>query len=582
MNANAREKEQIARRNRRIMIVGAVFTVCFMVIGLKAAYLQVIAENDLSRRASSEYCRAVENRGKRGTIYDVKSREMVVSTDVVNVGIHPRQIDRPKETAVAIDDVIAVDTGALSAKLATDKAFVWVKRNVAPDKADALAKAVPNGLEIMHNYCRVYPNKTLAAQVLGFSGVDGKGLEGLEYYYDDYLKGDVGEQTIIRDALGRIFHRTAAASPQTHGKDLVLTLDANIQYIAEKALEDAVLKYRAKSGMAVVMTPDTGAIRAIANYPTFNPNNFGVFPRNSWRNRAITDSLEPGSTMKVFLAAAALASGQCTPQTVVDCENGQFQVATDTINDTHPYELLTLHEVIKYSSNIGAAKIADRIGPEVLYETLRSFGFGEKTGIDSPGEAAGTLRHWQSWRKIDHATIAFGQGVSVSAVQLISAVSAIANDGVLMKPRIVEAVKNPDGSVLERFEPEVRRRAIDPAIARQVKAMMHSVTAEDATGPKAVPDGYSVCGKTGTAQIINADGTYRNCDYNALFVGFAPAESPELAVLVVVEAPHGNHYGGIVAAPAFREIIRESFNYMDVAPTRTQQTAEKEGGEPPA
>ncbi|MGM0452149.1 MAG: peptidoglycan D,D-transpeptidase FtsI family protein [Thermodesulfobacteriota bacterium] len=582
MNTNAREKQQIANRNRRITIVGVVFTFCFMVIGLKAAYLQVIAENDLSQRASSEYCRAVENRGKRGTIYDVKSREMVVSTDVISVGAHPEQIQNPKKTARAIGEIIAVETGALADRLASDKTFVWVKRDVAPDKADPLSRAVPDGLEIMDSFCRVYPNKTLAGQVLGFAGVDGNGLEGLEYYYDDYLKGGRGEQTIIKDALGRIFQRSAAQSPPTRGKNVVLTLDANIQYIAENALEKAVFKYRAKSAMAVVMVPDTGAIRAIAHYPAFNPNNYSLSPRNAWRNRVITNSFEPGSTMKVFTAAAALASGQCRPQTVVDCEDGQYKVAANTIHDPHPHELLTLHEVIKYSSNIGAAKIADRIGPQILYDTLRNFGFGEKTGIDFPGEAAGRLRHWQSWRKIDHATIAFGQGVSVSAVQLITALSAIANDGVLMKPRIVRAVKNPDGSTLKRFAPEVRRQATSPAIAEKVRIMMRSVTDADGTGPQAAPAGYSVCGKTGTAQIINSDGTYQNCDYNALFMGFAPARAPELAVLVVVKAPHGSHYGGVVAAPAFREIIRESFNYMDVSPVESPQTATEKGGDLPA
>ncbi len=566
MNHTAQENQRIARRNRRILIAGIGFTLCYLVIGLKAVYLQVFADDGLSQRASSEYCRAVESRGKRGTIYDVKSRELVVSTKVVNIGAHPRQIENPGEIAAAVSQVLTVDRQALEKRLALDKSFVWIKRNESPDKAKALSRVVSKGLDFTDSFSRIYPNKSLSAQVLGFSGTDAHGLEGLEYYYDEYLKGDTWKQTVIKDALGRIFQQTKVRTPEMEGKNLILTIDANIQFIAEQALKKAVLKYNAKSGMAVVMRPDTGAIRALAHYPTFNPNAFGQFPRETWRNRAITDPFEPGSTMKVFLAAAALDSGICTPGTQIDCENGKYRIGSNVIHDTHPYEWLTLHDIVKYSSNIGAAKIAEMIGPKALYDTLGKFGFGEKTGIDCPGESAGTLRHYESWRAIDHATISFGQGVSVSAVQLLTAVSAIANHGVLMQPRMVKAITNPDGSILQQFEPKIIRQAINPETAEQLKIMMRAVTEPDGTGPQAVPDGYPVCGKTGTAQIINSNGTYLNCEYNAAFVGFAPFESPKLAVLVMVEGPKGNHYGGIVAAPAFREIVRETFNYLDVPP----------------
>ncbi|MBS3731477.1 MAG: penicillin-binding protein 2, partial [Desulfobacterales bacterium] len=385
----------------------------------------------------------------------------------------------------------------------------------------------------------------------------------------------------VKDALGRIFQRSGPEKPAEEGKNLVLTLDANIQYITEEALKKSVLKFNAESGMALVMKPQTGAIRAIAHYPEFNPNAFTRFPRQNWRNRAITDSFEPGSTFKIFLAAAALESGLYTPETIVDCENGRYSIYGRVIKDTHPYDELTLTEVIKYSSNIGAVKIAEAIGPKTLYDNLRDFGFGEKTGIDCPGETAGRLRHYRNWRGIDNATIAFGQGVSVSAVQLLSAVSAIANHGVLMKPRIAKAVTNPDGSIAESFEPEMMRRVISADTADQLKEMMRAVTRPDGTGRHAAPEGYAACGKTGTAQILNHQGTYKNSEYNALFAGFAPAESPELAALVIVRAPKVNHYGGKVAGSAFAEIIRESFNYMNIAPTVARNSGnrgdEKEG-----
>ncbi|MCF8024430.1 MAG: penicillin-binding protein 2, partial [Desulfobacteraceae bacterium] len=245
----------------------------------------------------------------------------------------------------------------------------------------------------------------------------------------------------------------------------------------------------------------------------------------------------------------------------------------------HPYEELSLRDTIKYSSNIGAVKVAQSIGPKTLYDTLNDFGFGDKTGIDCPGETAGRLRHYRNWRTIDNATIAFGQGITVSAIQLITAVSAIANNGVLMKPRIAKAVTNPDGSIHKSFEPEKVRRVVSPQTAKQIKDMMYAVTEPGGTGSRAVPEGYRVCGKTGTAQILNSSGTYENSEFNAVFAGFAPVKSPELAVLVVVRAPKVSHYGGEVAAPAFAEIIRESFNYMDINPVVAEKGDAAEGGE---
>ncbi len=578
-----REKEEkaISRRNRRMLVVGCVFTLFFLVIAFKAIYLQVFEDTRLSREASGEYSRSVKLREKRGTIYDANSRELAVSTSVMAVGAHPDRINQPARAAAVMAEELNLDKSGLTEKLRSDASFVWIRRDVSPEKARGLDRRIDQGLELVDTYSRVYPHKSLGAQVIGFSGVDGHGLEGVEYYYDTRLKGDPRQWTIVKDALGRIFQRSSPEQASEEGKNLVLTLDANIQYITEEALKKSVLRFNAESGMALVMEPQTGAIRAVAHYPGFNPNAFTRFPRQNWRNRAITDSFEPGSTFKIFLAAAALESGLYTPDTIVDCENGRYSSYGRVIQDTHPYDELTLTEVIKYSSNIGAVKIAEAIGPKTFYDTLRDFGFGEKTGIDCPGETAGRLRHYRNWRGIDNATIAFGQGVSVSAVQLLSAVSAIANHGVLMKPRVAKAVTNPGGGIVESFEPERVRRVISGDVAAQLKEMMQAVTESGGTGELASPEGYKVCGKTGTAQILNDQGTYKNSEYNALFAGFAPAESPELAALVVVRAPKVNHYGGKVAGSAFAEIIRESFNYMNIAPTVARNSGnrsdEKEG-----
>ncbi|MFW5908085.1 MAG: peptidoglycan D,D-transpeptidase FtsI family protein [Desulfosalsimonas sp.] len=580
MNGSEKEKKRIVRRNRRIVFFACFLVLCYLVVAAKAFHIQVFQDERLSQRASGEYSRRIEMREKRGTIYDANSKELAVSTGVVSIGARPNRIQDKTEAAAVLSKNLDLKRERVLGKLNSGKPFVWIQRDVSPARADTLNREVGGSLELVNTYSRVYPYKDLAAQVLGFSGVDGNGLEGIEYYYDDYLRGDVRQWTVVKDALGRIFQRSGPAEQDGEGKNLFLTIDANIQYTAEEALKKSVLKFNADSGIAVAMEPKTGAVRAIAHYPSFNPNAFARFPKETWRNRAVTDEFEPGSTLKIFLAAAAMESGLYGPNTMVDCENGVYATDNFTISDTRQHEELSLREVIKYSSNIGAVKIARAIGPKTLYDNLSDFGFGEKTGIGLPGEPPGRLRHYRNWREVDNATIAFGQGITTSAVQLTAAVSAIANQGVLMKPRIVEKVTNPDGSLHKRFEPEELRRVVSSDTVEKLKYIMRAVTEPDGTGAQAALEGYKVCGKTGTAQILNSRGTYEESEYNAVFAGFAPADSPELAVLVVVRNPKVGHYGGMVAGPAFAEIVSESFNYMDIPPVVAEQgeiKREKEG-----
>jgi len=322
MNWTATGKDRIKRRNRRILVIGWVFSVLYLIIGVKAFYVQIIQDAALSKQASGEYKKAIKSKGRRGTIYDVNMKELVVSTGVISVGAHPKAMAHPDSLAARIAGPLDVSKQTVQSRLSRDTAFVWVDREASPLQAEALKNQDISGLEFIPGFCRVYPNKRLAAQVLGFAGVDGTGLEGLEYSYDDYLRGSQRQWTIVKDALGRIFHREAEARPDYAGKNLILTIDSNIQFIAERAVQAAVEEYGAKSGMAVVMVPQTGAIRAIAHYPSFDPNSFGEYSQDRWRNRAITDPFEPGSVMKVFLAAAALESGICSRYTMIDCENG--------------------------------------------------------------------------------------------------------------------------------------------------------------------------------------------------------------------------------------------------------------------
>ncbi|MFW6334200.1 MAG: peptidoglycan D,D-transpeptidase FtsI family protein [Desulfosalsimonas sp.] len=580
MKNGGKGKKQGFGTGRRILVICCFLALCYLVIGARAVYLQVFEGPSLSERASGEYSRRIEMRDKRGTVYDTNLRELAVSTGVVSIGAHPRRISNPRRVSAVVAEKLDLDKNRVLEKLSSERPFVWIHRQASPERAEEVKQEVGAGLELVNTYSRVYPNRELAAQVLGFSGIDGNGLEGVEYYYDQHLKGDMRQWTVVKDALGRIFQKTGSGDENGgEGRNLVLTIDANIQYTAEEALKNSVLKFNAESGMALVMEPATGALRAVAHYPSFNPNSFGQFPKETWRNRAVGSEFEPGSALKVFLAAAALDSGLYGPNTEIDCEGGKYETEKFTIKDTRPHEKLTLREVIKYSSNIGAVKVADSIGPKALYDTLRDFGFGEETGIDASGEASGRLRHYSSWRPIDNATIAFGQGVTVNAVQLLSAFSAIANQGVLVKPRLAEAIVEPDGGVYKRFEPEPVRRVIEADTAEQLKNMMQAVTEPDGTGPQASPEGYRVCGKTGTAQILNSRGTYEDSEYNAVFAGFAPVDSPELAVLVVIEAPKVGHYGGMVAGPVFAEIVQESFNYMDISPAAAGNAGETGEGE---
>jgi cell division protein FtsI (penicillin-binding protein 3) len=397
--------------------------------------------------------------------------------------------------------------------------------------------------------------------------LDGNGLEGIEFFYDRYLTGKQREVEIFRDARGDGFktdsgHEAAAGS----GGNLYLTIDQTIQYIAENALTETVDRYKAEAGMAIVMRPSTGEILAMAQAPLFNPN---AYPRNDksrWRNRAITDQFEPGSTMKIFSAAAAIESAGIHPNDIFYCENGAYRIGRNVVHDHKKHGWLSLQQIVKYSSNIGAVKIGEKVGPKRLHRTLKKFGFGEKTGIDSPGETTGILADYSRWSDIDTGAVAFGHGVSVSALQLVTAVAAIANNGVLMKPYIVARITDANGETVKRFEPEPVRRVISLETARVVKNILKTVVTEGGTGASAALDGYSVGGKTGTARKLDATGRYSNQHHIASFTGFAPADRPEIVVLVIIDEPRENYYGGVVAAPVFKRIAQESLNYLGVPP----------------
>lgn len=572
--------DESKKLRNRIRGLGFMMYALFILMAGRATYYQVFLNQWLSEKAMSQYEKVDVVSGKRGDIFDAGNRKMAVSIDVVSVGAHPKKIIDVRTTLNALTDILHVDRRELNNNLYSTKPFVWIKRQITPKESKMLADLNLPGIILKPEYSRFYPNKFLGAQVVGFCGLDGRGIEGVEYFYNAELQGTEDRVKVLKDALGQRFESEKITVSDSNGNNLILTIDGAIQYITEKALEEAVVGFSGKSGMAIVMNPRTGGILALAHYPSYNPNAFREYPKRELRSRALTDPFEPGSTMKIFSVAAAIESGICKPTTVFNCENGSFRVGTNVVHDTHSYGMLTVQEIIKYSSNIGAIKVGQAVGAEILYKNLRNFGFGEKTGIDCAGETSGVLAPYTKWRKIDAGTIAFGQGISVSAMQLITATSAIANGGILIKPHLVQAVTDANGQIIKKIEPTPVRRVISSETARTVRQMMKEVITTGGTGMNAALEGYAVCGKTGTAQKTE-NGFYARGKYVSSFIGFVPADHPEAVILVIVDEPQKRYYGGTVAAPAFKRIAQETLGYLNVAPenipTRFRVSLEKEG-----
>jgi cell division protein FtsI (penicillin-binding protein 3) len=564
------KKTDTDRIDMRVLVVGVFLSLWFGLVGVRAIYLQAFHDDWLSEKASRQYEKTYQQMGKRGTIFDRNLREMAVSIDAMSIAVRPRQIKDVAKTATVLADILDLDKTDIVKRLSSKQRFVWLDRQATPHETKALMASPIEGISFQPEHQRFYPSRTLAAQVVGYAGIDGRGLDGIEFQFDTYLKGDARNCTVLKDALGRGFSPDEADTVAPSGDNLILTIDQAVQYFVEQALAEAVKNAEAQSGMAIVMEPKTGAVLALAHYPLLNPNAYGEFPREVRRNRAITDPFEPGSTMKMFTAAAAIERGGMTENDTFFCEEGKYKVGKHVIHDTHSYGQLSLQRIVQVSSNIGAAKLAQQMGKEALYNTLSAFGFGEKTGIDCPGESAGSLLPLDRWKSIDAAVIAFGQGVSASAIQLISAVSAIANEGILMKPYIVQAITDANGGIIKRYSPQAVRQAISPATARTVSRILETVTQEGGTATAAALETVRVAGKTGTAQKTDGSGHYARGKFNSSFVGYFPAENPQAAILVVIDEPKKGHYGGTVAAPAFKKIALELINYLNTEPERSR------------
>jgi cell division protein FtsI (penicillin-binding protein 3) len=553
----------------RVWIVVACLAFWVAAIAFRLYQLQVLRYDHYAAKAARQQQRVVELDPPRGTIYDSQGRELAVSVQVDSAYAVPPQIEDPAAAAQAIARIVPeTDARKLARQLAQDREFVWVARKLDPPVAAALRALDLKGLYFLPESKRYYPMRELAAQVLGYVGTDNHGLAGLELLYDEVVAGKPGKRTVLRDARrGTVVSPELSFADPEPGQDLHLTFDAAVQYIVERELAKAVEERHATRGSAIFLDPDTGAVLAMANYPSFDPNRFGDFARALWRNRSITDVYEPGSTFKVITAAAAIGSGKVQPDEIFDCEMGGIVVFGQLIHDHKPFGILTFAEVLAKSSNVGVIKAALRVGDKGMYDTIRGFGFGRPTGIDLPGESSGILHPLERWRPRDKAYVAFGQGVSVTPLQLATAIVAVANEGTLLRPRIVAAVGR--GGVLQarRIGPQITGHPIAPATARTLKTMLEGVVT-GGTGRSAGIPGYRVAGKTGTAQIPVAGG-YSHNSYIPSFVGFAPADRPRLVGVIAVAEPQGFLYhGGQVAAPVFGAVAKQVLLYLGVRPER--------------
>jgi cell division protein FtsI (penicillin-binding protein 3) len=555
---------------QRIIFIQVLIVVSFFLLGAKSFDIQIFKAKGLAKKAEYDYSKYITVKGERGQIFDRNMNKLATSIDAISITACPSKIKNPGAVAKTLSKILGINRKKLQKTLASQRMFARVARTISPDQAKQIRQLNLAGIYFENASKRFYPNRNLSAQVIGFTGAENSGLEGLEFKYNSVLEGSSLKIKFKKDGNGRILDLDKKKRAELKGNSIVLTLDKKIQFLSEQILKKTVKDHQAKSGIALVMRPQTGELLSIAHFPQFNPNNFKGYNRTLFRNRAVTDAFEPGSAMKVFTAAAALEKG-FAPKSIFFCENGTYKIGTFTIHDTHPHEWLSMNQIIKFSSNIGAAKIGKNIGNKALHNYLIAFGFGNKTQIECPGETSGTLLPYQKWSKIDAGAISFGQGVSVSAIQLISGISAIANNGWLMKPMLIKKIISNNGKDLKLYHPEKIKRVISSKSASQIKRMMRFVVEKEGTGRKAAMDGYTVCGKTGTAQKALENGRgYSKNNYTSVFTGFAPEDNPELAILVAIDEPRKQYYGGDVAAPAFKTIMAESFNYLNIPPETTK------------
>jgi cell division protein FtsI (penicillin-binding protein 3) len=553
--------------NRRIRLLLAVFAIVFGATLLRAIWLQGVRAQSLGRMAASQHRQTVDVAANRGTIYDSTGVQLAVGEQAMTVYADPLQIRDATKVAPVIARVLRLDPKQVYERISDrSHGFVYVKRKADATRVARLQRLHITGLGFYPEESRFYPQHSIAAQVLGYAGVDNHGLSGLELTLDRPLAGQAGRETLVRDPFGHVLDSIVSKTAHD-GSDVSLTIDHNIQAEAEQVLRQTVQRWHAKDGTAIVLDPHTGAVLAMAVAPTYDANSFPTVPRDAQRNRAITDTYEPGSTFKLVTVAGALSTGIVTPQEKFTLPY-EIQVADRRIHDAEPRgtETMSVAKILAKSSNVGAITLAELLGKNRLASWISRFGFGHPTGIDFPGESQGIVLPVDKWSGSTIGNVPIGQGIAVTPMQMASAYAAIANGGVWTRPHLVDRV----GDGLPK--PVFRRRVVTRWIARELTSMLQNVVL-DGTGTLAQIPGYHVAGKTGTAAKPDPRGGYSTSKYVASFVGFAPATRPRVVVLVTVDEPQGAIWGGVVAAPAFKEIAQQTLQYLSAPPDAPGSTS---------
>ncbi len=564
---------------RRTLFVAAFVVFWMLGISARLVYLQVSSHDQLVERAHKQQQDAIDTAPQRGSVLDRRERELARTIDMTSVFVAPDEFKTEKKeteaqtlgeidcTTAELASVLGLNQAELADQISegrkNGRGFLWIARRIDADKAQALEAMELPGVHTRKEPKRFYPNGPLAASVLGFVGLDGNGLAGVEQQFNEKITGEPGKLFIEKDSRGFAYESTEI--PGQPGQTVVLTLDQSIQYQAEAALTSAITESHAKSGTAIVMDPHTGEILALANAPTFDPNNVGAAPPAARSNWALQNIYEPGSTFKIVAYSAAIEKGLAKPDDHIDCQMGSITVAKRVIHDHKPFGNLTLTEALAKSSNVAAIKLGLRVGDPTMYDFIMRFGFGARTGIELPGETAGLIHPLNRWLPSSIGSIAMGQEVGVTPLQMAAAFSALANDGVRVAPHIVREIRSTTGTNIYRPNPE-QHRVISKETAKALRGMLEGVTL-NGTAKKAQLDGYSAAGKTGTAQKVDPQTKrYSATKYIASFVGFAPVDNPAVVIIVVIDEPAGSYHGGDVAAPVFRQIAEQILPEMGVMP----------------
>ena len=552
----------------RVALLVVVMGLAALVLLGRAVKLQVMDTEFLQEEGEARFLRQVEIPTMRGRITDRNGQPLAVSTPVESVWAHPGELLQAADRIPLLASVLGEDPGAIQRRLSqrADRQFVWIIRRIRPELAEQVRQLDIPGVFLQREYRRFYPTAEVSAQVVGMTNIDEVGQEGLELAYDNWLTGRTGLKRVIQDRLGRVVEDIELVREAEPGRELQLTLDRRLQYLAYRELVAAVEEHRARSGSVVVLDVRTGGILAMANYPSFNPNSRERDGAEGVRNRALTDVLEPGSVVKPFVVAAAMEAGLARPGMQIDTAPGWMNVSGHTIEDIRNYGELTVTGVLTKSSNVGVVQLAMAMDPQHMWSMYSRLGFGRVTGTGFPGESAGVLRDYQRWRKLEQATLAYGYGLSVTPLQLARAMAAVADGGRLRQPSFILGSDNPVQSVM------------DPALAEQLAGMLETVTGPDGTASRAAIDGYRVAAKTGTSRKVGVSGYSDR--YVASIGGFAPVADPRLAAVVVIQDPAGEHYyGGLVAGPLFGRVMTDALRLMNVPPDNVASLVAMAGDE---